>query len=391
LYTLNRKKKKKKMEMESELDSKDNWGRMAQAANRDDVPAIKALVASGISPNVICKGGISALVVAIYGYSPNAITALLDLGADKDLDPQKDPDSTHAPLFAAQAMHNLDAVVILLERGADFHALSHDKDGAALAILRAGCSRISPFGVQLAWSNTWLYPLQLVIDRGASVTEIYEHRSLLEHAMKLGCTNSVLNCILKVPAAREQLRSRQPYFEGPLYLAITQDNIARVELLLAAGANPRPFLPTNWHTFMFYTNAFAEVIHKAKHEFIQLFLVYGANIYDDVSDMMMSYPRLDISPCNAIDRARTLCRNVHSDERERQKATFDKITELVSGFGLRTLCVMKLQAIQSKEDISSLPLHLRDEIQAGRDLASAPPPVSFFPASSRPLKRQKKE
>lgn len=93
---------------------------LAQAAARDDVPAIRALLAAGADPNAFDRHGGTALIAAARGGHVAAAEALIAGGAQVDL---RDRRSTAwTPLMHAVHKRQTATARVLLDRGADPNA-----------------------------------------------------------------------------------------------------------------------------------------------------------------------------------------------------------------------------------------------------------------------------
>lgn len=104
------------------------------AALNDDVIAVEALIADGVSPDLHDKQGITPLHLAAQQCSVGAARALLDAGASVDLENT----FGNTPLFVAVLNSNGrgDLIEILRARGADpLHANASGQSPTGLARL----------------------------------------------------------------------------------------------------------------------------------------------------------------------------------------------------------------------------------------------------------------
>jgi ankyrin repeat protein len=100
------------------------------AAERGSAPIVKALIGAGASVDARTSTGATPLMLASAAGDPAAIAALLDKGADVDA---KESDRFQTPLIFAAANNRLDAVTLLVARGADPNAATKLTDLAALS------------------------------------------------------------------------------------------------------------------------------------------------------------------------------------------------------------------------------------------------------------------
>uniref|UniRef100_A0A7S0SLN4 Ankyrin repeat domain-containing protein n=1 Tax=Mantoniella antarctica TaxID=81844 RepID=A0A7S0SLN4_9CHLO len=97
------------------------------AAQHGDMPFVKLLLDRGADPRVVMKGGIGAFFLAVQGPSLEVAALFLEKGADVNCQME----STGAtPLIVAALKNKLEAVELLLSRGAD--AGVHLRDGVML-------------------------------------------------------------------------------------------------------------------------------------------------------------------------------------------------------------------------------------------------------------------
>jgi ankyrin repeat protein len=89
------------------------------ASSRGHAAVVSRLLEAGSRPGALTETGIQPLHLAAQAGSPDAITALLDRGADVNA-----RDETHGrtPLVFAVAMNRIEAVRVLLAKGADARA-----------------------------------------------------------------------------------------------------------------------------------------------------------------------------------------------------------------------------------------------------------------------------
>ena len=100
------------------------------AAERGSAPIVKALIGAGAAVDARTSTGATPLMLASAAGDPAAIAALLDKGADVDA---KESDRFQTPLIFAAANNRLDAVTLLVARGADPNAATKLTDLAALS------------------------------------------------------------------------------------------------------------------------------------------------------------------------------------------------------------------------------------------------------------------
>jgi ankyrin repeat protein len=99
-------------------------------AERGAVPVVQALLRAGTPVDARTNTGATALMMAAAAGDPAAVTALIDAGADVNA---RETDRLQTPLIFAAANDRLDAVKILLARGADPNAATKLTDLSALS------------------------------------------------------------------------------------------------------------------------------------------------------------------------------------------------------------------------------------------------------------------
>src|SRR5262249_34978586 len=145
------------------------------AAERGSAPIVKALIGAGAPVNARTSTGATALMLAAAAGDASGIAALVDAGADVNA---AESDRLQTPLVFAAANNRLEAVTLLLARGAnpnaataltDLSALSRNgenPDGRNLAVkpetrrraappkpLVPGVDRQPLFNEQVAWQG----------------------------------------------------------------------------------------------------------------------------------------------------------------------------------------------------------------------------------------------
>ena len=111
-------------------------------------------------------GGLTALNLAAREGNLDAITALLDGGADIN---QKDAADHTAALLIAAINGQFDAVKLLVERGADVNTMADNGEGAVFAVLNAQWTpkaRHPEPADYMLQKTTYMELMQMLLDKG---------------------------------------------------------------------------------------------------------------------------------------------------------------------------------------------------------------------------------
>jgi ankyrin repeat protein len=217
--------------------TKDTPNPLIQAIIRNDFPSFRQLLTAGEDPNQFIRNGLGPLHLAIQFHRHDMFDLLLEHGADINLTPSEpQPKWGYSPLFIAVHCQNAYAFRILIDRGAI------DKPTAFL--------------------HTALYPavyngnlafVKELVSLGSDLNQcIYDgHRSLIYAAARYKHLD-ILKYLLSLnlhpdmhPHTAYSLNYTASYNIQltPLTAAIKNNDLASVQVLLRAGANPN--LPSN--------------------------------------------------------------------------------------------------------------------------------------------------
>ncbi|MGL4399682.1 MAG: ankyrin repeat domain-containing protein, partial [Luteolibacter sp.] len=117
--------------------------RLVDAAYRDDITAVRALVTAGAKPDAPNAFGANALAMACMNGNSAMLTYLLDSGASAESESSDEP----VLVTAARAGH-ADCVEILLNKGADPDANGNNRQTALMWAAAAGHEKVVALLVQ---------------------------------------------------------------------------------------------------------------------------------------------------------------------------------------------------------------------------------------------------
>ena len=218
----------------------------------------RALLAVGADLNSAADSGLTPLLIAVRNGDLPSAEALLDAGADPNRAMSANAPYAygHSPLVRAAGDGNLALIQLLLERGAEIDG----RDGAGRTALLAACAR--PSGNVLFWkeiredhglkdgSSGNFLPENLW--RSENQEPINEKRPLLDFFGKNPICDeewlSIVRLLLEreadveaeTPPRRDGASFSMEVSGTPLLQAACRGSLATVNLLLDAGATPRP-------------------------------------------------------------------------------------------------------------------------------------------------------
>lgn len=184
------------------------------------------------------------LFTAVRKDNPQMVRWLLDHGAD----PNARDNYQHSVLQEAATWRATACVKLLIEAGADVHAKDHVE---SQPISDASTPEI----------------VRLLVEAGADINYISGQGYTLLKSMAEQVNIDMVRALLNMGADTDAETKR--YTTTPLYVAVQQDDLEIVRLLLEAGANPNAQNVDRW-----FPLANAQSI-----EMVQLLLDYGADIH----------------------------------------------------------------------------------------------------------------
>lgn len=183
--------------------------------NDASAEAIRAMLASGVSPEVETEEGDTALILACRRGNVDLIDLLLEFGADVNHRNKKGS----CPLIAAAMKGFRDICLKLLDKGADVNAETENRD-TALSLA--------------TWQNQTEAAL-LLMDRGADITHVdnFGDTLLLDAAKR--CNHRLMRALLE---RKIEVNHQNKNGESALHRSAEQGDIEGVRLLLDHNANP---------------------------------------------------------------------------------------------------------------------------------------------------------
>jgi ankyrin repeat protein len=222
--------------------------RLLEAAKRQDVTAVRALLTQRIDVNAAAADGSTALHWAAQRNDPQIVELLLAAGADV----RRATRYNITPLYLAAVNGNAGIVERLLDAGADPNATAHE--GQTMLMTAALAGRADA--------------VRLLLTRGATIdtVEPYRGQTALMWAAAEGNTAAV--AVLLEAGANIHAKSTGGF--TPLLFAVRNAHLGTTELLLQRGANVNDVAPDG-------SSALSMATVNAYYELAAMLLDHGAN------------------------------------------------------------------------------------------------------------------
>ncbi len=198
--------------------------RLVDAAYRDDITAVRALVTAGAKPDAPNAFGANALAMACMNGNSAMLTYLLDSGASAESESSDEP----VLVTAARAGH-ADCVEILLNKGADPDANGNNRQTALMWAAAAGHEKV----------------VALLVQKGADVSkQLGSGFDALMFAVRGGHIAVVKQLAAAGASATAARKVEKPNGKSmrsgtsPLILAIENGHFELAAELLTLGADP---------------------------------------------------------------------------------------------------------------------------------------------------------
>lgn len=210
------------------------------AANRLE-GLVEAMLAAGASVNLREGNGPTPLFQAAFSQNPTLVRRLLKAGADHRV--RADADMRTVAQVAATRDDNVAVLEVLFEAGADFNALSGERDSVLDWAVSADASKNVPYiyakgGRWGKWDANELPPLQRAARDGRDqmVRALLDCGEWDEEALGMARSPSV-KALLEDAATRRGSKVAEDLVVWPMICADRTNGVGRAEIHLAAGGN----------------------------------------------------------------------------------------------------------------------------------------------------------
>lgn len=199
--------------------------RLIEAAHRDDLPRVKALLAEGVSVDQTNRYGVTPLSLACQNGNPEMVRVLLQAGADANLALPGD----ESPLHTACRTGKLESVRLLVQAGARLNAREHHRQTPMMwaaaeghvDVVRYLLDQKAEFREALATGFT---PLLFAVRQG--------HQDVAKALIEMGAD------VNRGHEVKRRVRKGMRDGTSPLIMAVENGHFELAAYLLTLGADP---------------------------------------------------------------------------------------------------------------------------------------------------------